>query len=47
MLAVVLADAEIDENCNYPSVDEMHEKIQKLRDMKKQTKISLFKKKKD
>jgi len=43
-LALVLADAEIDENCEYPSAQEMRERIQKLTEMKAKRK-SLFKKK--
>jgi len=46
-LALVLADSEIDENCNYPSANEMRERIQKLTDMRTKTKLSLFKKKKN
>ena len=46
-LALVLADAEIDERCEYPSVNEMQERIQELTAMKKDTKLKLFKKRKE
>jgi len=44
-LALVLADAEIDENCEYPTADEMRDRIKKLEDSRTKTKWSLFKKK--
>jgi hypothetical protein len=34
-LAVVLADADIDERCEYPSVDDIQAKIQELNEIKK------------
>ena len=43
-LAVVLADADVDENCEYPSADEMRERIQKLIDLRP-VKKKRFKKK--
>ena len=33
-LAIVLADADIDESCNYPSVDEINVRIQELNDLR-------------
>jgi len=44
-LAFVLADADIDEKCEYPSVDEIRARIQELTDMKTEKKLNLFKKK--
>jgi len=46
-LALVLADADVSENCEYPPVYEMREKIQKLEAMRTKTKRSLFKKRKN
>ena len=46
-LALVLADAELDEKCEYPTVDEMRSRIQGLTDLKKEKKLRLFKKKKE
>jgi len=45
-LALVLADADLDEECEYPSIEEMHVRIQELNDLKTAKKFSLFKKKK-
>ena len=44
-LALVLADADIDEKCEYPSVDEVRASIQELTDLKK-AKKKLFRRKK-
>ena len=44
-LALVLADAEVDEKCEYPSADEMRIRIQELTDLKIVKKSKLFKKK--
>ena len=43
-LAIVLADADVDENCEYPSVDEVRERVQKLIDLRPKKK-KRFKKK--
>ena len=43
-LALVLADAEIDENCEYPTADEMRERIKKLEEMRTKESRSLFNK---
>jgi len=37
-LALVLADADVDENCKYPSAEEIHAKVQELTEMKKEKK---------
>jgi len=37
-LALVLADADVDENCEYPSAEEIQAKILELTDMKKENK---------
>jgi hypothetical protein len=37
-LALVLADADIDERCEYPSADEINIKVQELNAMKKSRK---------
>jgi len=44
-LALVLADEDIDERCEYPSVDEIRESIQILEGMKKDSGWKLFLKK--
>jgi len=44
-LALVLADTEVDESCEYPSADEMRERIKELTALKKDTKLKLFKRK--
>jgi len=44
-LALVLVDAEIDEKCEYPSVDEIRAKIKELTELRKEKKTKLFKKK--
>ena len=45
-LALVVADADLDEECEYPSAEEMRTRIQELADLKKDKKLRLFKKKK-
>jgi len=46
-VAIVLADAEIDEKCEYPSVDEMRTRIQKLTELREENKKpGFFKRKK-
>ena len=46
-VAVVLADAEIDEKCEYPSVDEMQTRIQELTELRENSKKpGFFKRKK-
>jgi len=45
-LALVLADADIDENCEYPPADEIRERIQKLNDLRIAKKSGFLKKKK-
>jgi len=45
-LALVLVDAEIDEKCEYPPIDEIRAKIQELTDLREVKKTGLFKKKK-
>ena len=45
-LALVLADADIDEKCEYPSADEIRALTQELTDMRKSKKTGLFNKKK-
>jgi len=45
-LALVLADADLDEKCEYPSKEEINVRIQELNDLKTAKKFSLFKKKK-
>jgi len=44
-LALVLADADLDEECEYPSTEEMRIRIKELKDIKTAKKFSLFKKK--
>lgn len=44
-LALVLADADIDENCEYSSVDELRDSIQKISEMRSIKKRSLFQRK--
>ena len=46
-LALVLADAEIEEKCEYPSADDMRIRIQELDDVKKANKRSIFKRNKE
>jgi len=45
-LALVLADTDLDEECEYPSIEKMHVRIQELSNLKTVKKFSLFKKKK-
>jgi len=45
-LALVLVDAEIDEKCEYPPIDEIRAKVQELTDLREVKKTGLFKKKK-
>ena len=44
-LALVLADADVDDSCEYPSAEEMRVRIKKLEDMRVKTTFKLFKKK--
>ncbi|MCL2426050.1 MAG: hypothetical protein FWD05_06905 [Oscillospiraceae bacterium] len=44
-LALVLASAEIDENCEYPSADEIRTRIKELEDMRIVKRSKLFKRK--
>ena len=44
-LALVLADAEVDEDCRYPAPDEMRASIQELEDLIEKPKRRFFKKK--
>ena len=46
-LALVLADADVDETCVYPSADELRVNIQKLKDMRKVGKFKLWLNKKE
>jgi len=41
-LALVLADADVNEDCTYPSVNEIRERIQELEDMRKASKRKWF-----
>jgi len=43
-LALVLADADLDEECEYPAIEEIRVRIQELNDLKIAKKFSLFKK---
>ena len=45
-LALVLVDAEVDEKCEYPPIDEIRAKVQELTDLREVKKTGLFKKKK-
>ena len=45
LLALVLVDADIDEKCEYPSVDEVRARIQELTDLRKVKKRKFFKSK--
>ena len=45
-LALVLVDADINEECEYPPIDEIRAKIQELTDLRMEKSPKLFKKKK-
>jgi len=45
-LALVMADAEVDESCEYPPADEMSARIQEFEKLRIDTSIRLFKRKK-
>jgi len=45
-LALVLADAKVDEKCEYPSADEIRASVQDITDLKIKSKFELFRKKK-
>jgi len=43
-LALVLADTDIDEECVYPSADEIRVRIRDLNELKKAKKLNIFRK---